>query len=67
MPMNKICLSFAVNPTLLPPHILHGYQFQCKGMVVVFYLVYLTPYMVLEGKHERLDVRCTFIDASEVN
>jgi hypothetical protein len=24
--------------------------------VAIFYLVYLTPYMVLEEKHERLDV-----------
>jgi hypothetical protein len=45
-----------MNPTLSPLHILHGYQFQCKVAVAMFYLVYLTPYMVLEGKHERLGV-----------
>jgi hypothetical protein len=45
-----------MNPALPPPHILHGYQFLCKVAVAVFYRVYLTPYMVLEEKHERLGV-----------
>jgi hypothetical protein len=35
--------------------------------VAVFYLIYLTPYMILKGKlHERLDVR-TFMDVGKAN
>jgi hypothetical protein len=45
-----------MNPEIFPPHILHGYKFQYKVVVVMFYMVYLTPYIVLEGRHERLDV-----------
>jgi hypothetical protein len=51
-----ICRFFAVNPVFPLPHILYGYQFQCKVAMDVFYLVYLTPYMILEGKHERLGI-----------
>jgi hypothetical protein len=45
-----------MNPILPPPHILHCYQFLCKVAVAMFDLVYLTPYMVLKEKHERLGV-----------